>query len=99
MLGGVGLQIVRDWVVAFNAYSLDVLISGKAPGACSRPNAEQRKLVCALVEMGQMRTVRGVMRCRLADLAEMLFEGHWLSVARTRPVRAALCDGRVGLTS
>ena len=31
-LGGVGLQTVRDWVVAFNAYGPDGLIGGKAPG-------------------------------------------------------------------
>jgi hypothetical protein len=28
-LGGVGLQTVRDWVVAFNAYGPDGLIGGK----------------------------------------------------------------------
>jgi len=27
-LGGVGLQTVRDWVVAFNAHGLDGLIGG-----------------------------------------------------------------------
>ena len=31
-LGGVGLQIVRDWVVRFNERGPDALIDGKAPG-------------------------------------------------------------------
>ncbi|PQO22082.1 IS630 family transposase, partial [Rhodobacteraceae bacterium WD3A24] len=31
-LGGVGLQIVRDWVVRFNAEGPDGLIDRKAPG-------------------------------------------------------------------
>ena len=31
-LGGVGLQIVRDWVLRFNAEGPDGLMTGKAPG-------------------------------------------------------------------
>jgi transposase len=31
-IGGVGLQIVRDWVVRFNTLGPDGLINGKAPG-------------------------------------------------------------------
>ena len=38
-IGGVGLQTVRDWVVAFNADGPDGLIDGKAPGARPRLNA------------------------------------------------------------
>ena len=32
-IGGVGLQIVRDWVLWFNAEGPDGLVNGKAPGA------------------------------------------------------------------
>ena len=35
-LGGVGLQTVRDWVLAFNADGPDGLIGGKAPGVPAR---------------------------------------------------------------
>ena len=38
-LGGVGLQTVRDWVLAFNAEGPHGLIGGKAPGARPRSNA------------------------------------------------------------
>jgi hypothetical protein len=31
-IGGVGLQIVRDWVLWFNAEGPDGLVNGKAPG-------------------------------------------------------------------
>jgi Winged helix-turn helix len=31
-IGGVGVQIVRDWVVRFNAKGPDGLLNGKAPG-------------------------------------------------------------------
>jgi hypothetical protein len=41
-LGGVGLQTVRDWVLAFNAEGPEGLISGKAPGARPRLNADLR---------------------------------------------------------
>ena len=32
-IGGVGLQIVRDWVLRFNAKGPNGLLTGKAPGA------------------------------------------------------------------
>ena len=32
-IGGVGLQIVRDWVLRFNARGPDGLLDGKSPGS------------------------------------------------------------------
>lgn len=61
-LGGVGLQTVRDWVVAFNAYGPDGLIGGKARRARPRLNAEQREVLRALVEQGPMPAAHGVVR-------------------------------------
>jgi len=37
-IGGAGLQIIRDWVLRFNACGPDGLLNGKAPG---RPSAEE----------------------------------------------------------
>ena len=34
-IGGVGLQIIRDWVLRFNARGPDGLVDGKSPGAPS----------------------------------------------------------------
>ena len=31
-IGGVGLQIIRDWVIWFNAHGPDGLLDGKSPG-------------------------------------------------------------------
>ena len=42
-IGGVGLQIVRDWVLWFNAEGPDGLVNGKAPGAPSLLNDHQRQ--------------------------------------------------------
>ena len=35
-VGGVGLQMVRDWVLRFNAHGPDGLVDRKAPGQPSR---------------------------------------------------------------
>ena len=42
-IGGVGLQIVRDWVVRFNARGPAGLLDSKAPGARSRLGDVQRR--------------------------------------------------------
>ena len=80
-LGGVGLQTVRDWVVAFNAHGPDGLIGGKAPGARPRLSIEQREVLRTLVEQGPTPATHGVVRWRLVDLAQILFEDHGVSVS------------------
>src|SRR3984893_12971398 len=42
-IGGVGLQTVRDWVLAFNAEGPAGLIDGKAPGKAPLLDADQRQ--------------------------------------------------------
>jgi hypothetical protein len=37
-IGGVGLQIIRDWVMRFNARGSDGLLDGKSPGQPSKLN-------------------------------------------------------------
>lgn len=44
-IGGVGLQIVRDWVLRFNALGPDGLLNRKAPGRGSKLNAVQRATI------------------------------------------------------
>ena len=39
----VGLQIIRDWVLRFNARGPDGLVDGKSPGAPSKLNADHRR--------------------------------------------------------
>jgi transposase len=80
-IGGVGLQTVRDWVVAFNTDGPDGLIDGKAPGARPRLNTEQRDLLKALVEQGPTPAAHGVVRWRLCDLAQILSEDHDVSIS------------------
>jgi hypothetical protein len=51
-IGGVGVQIVRDWVVRFNAKGPDGLLNGKAPGAPSILDDSQRQVLRRAVEDG-----------------------------------------------
>lgn len=73
-LGGVGLQIIRDWVLRFNAQGPDGLIDRKAPGATPKLDASQRAALARIVEDGPIPAVHGVVRWRLKDLAQWIFE-------------------------
>lgn len=51
-IGGVGLQTVRDWVLAFNAKGPPGLINGKAPGKAPLLDATKRQALAEIVEAG-----------------------------------------------
>ena len=73
-IGGVTVQIVRDWVVRFNEHGPDGLMNTKAPGARSKLNGAQRKALAQLVESGPIPANHGVVRWRRKDLVQWLFE-------------------------
>lgn len=73
-VGGVTLQIVRDWVLRFNAEGPGGLIDRKAPGARPKLEAAHRQALAARVEYGPIPAVDGVVRWRLKDLAQWVFE-------------------------
>lgn len=50
-IGGVTLQIVRDWVMKFNAHGPDGLMDRKAPGQPSRLNDTHRAALVRIIEM------------------------------------------------
>jgi hypothetical protein len=68
------LQIVRDWVMKFNARGPSGLIAGKAPSQTPRPTAEHRAALARMVENGPIPAVHGVVRWRLIDLCQWVFE-------------------------
>src|SRR5215204_7675322 len=82
-IGGVGLQIVRDWVVRFNAHGPEGLIDRKAPGPASKLNEDQRRALSALVESGPIPAIHGVVRWRLKDLAQWLWEELGICLSET----------------
>lgn len=81
-VGGVGLQVIRDWVLRFNAGGPDGLKDRKPPGAASRLNDDQRHALTEVVEHGPIPAVDGVVRWRLADLAQWAWEEFGVSVSR-----------------
>ena len=81
-VGGVGLQIIRDWVLRFNGEGPEGLIDRKAPGPTPRLNAEHRTALAAAIESGPIPAIHGVVRWRLIDLCQWLWEEFRVSVAR-----------------
>ena len=58
--GGVTLQIIRDWVMRFNARVLPALLDGKSPGQPSRLNDVQRQAIVRMVERSPIPAIHGV---------------------------------------
>lgn len=81
-IAGVTLQIVRDWVLRFNEGGPDGLATRKAPGRASILNDEQRARLAEIVETGPIPAAHGVVRWRLCDLAQWVWDEFELSVTR-----------------
>lgn len=82
-IGGVGLQTVRDWVLQFNAEGPEGLIDGKAPGKCPKLGDSQRRALSTLVESGPIPTIHGVVRWRLKDLVQWIWEEFRIELDET----------------
>lgn len=98
-IGGVGLQIVRDWVVRFNARGPDGLLDGKAPGKPALLDAAQRLALAEIVESGPIPAIHGVVRWRLIDLVQWLHEEFAVSLDETTVGRELKKLGYVKLTA
>ena len=81
-IGGVGLQIIRDWVLRFNARGPDGLLDGKSTGQPSKLNDTQRQAIAGMIESGPIPAVHGVVRWRLIDLAQWIFEEFRITIAK-----------------
>ncbi len=82
-IGGVGLQIIRDWVLRFNARGPDGLVNSKSPGAPSKLNDDHRRALAQLVEAGPIPAIHGVVRWRRKDLARWIWEEFGISLDET----------------
>lgn len=80
-IGCVTLQIVRDWVVRFNAEGPAGLIDRKAPGSAPKLGAAERQALAQMVERGPIPAVHGVVRWRLVDLAQWVWEEFRISIS------------------
>jgi transposase len=81
-IGGVTLQIVRDWVIKFNADGPEGLIDRRAPGQPSRLNDTHRAALAAVIESGPVPAIHGVVRWRIIDLCQWLWEEFRVRVAK-----------------
>ncbi len=82
-IGGVGLQVVRDWVLRFNANGPAGMIDRKAPGQPAKLNAAQRQALGRVVESGPIPAIHGVVRWRLNDLVQWIWEEFAVSLDET----------------
>jgi len=97
-VGSVGLQIVRDWVLRFNAYGPAGLIDRKAPGGQHKLNDSQRQALSAIVESGPIPAIHGVVRWRLKDLKQWIWEEFRISLDETNVSRELKSLGFVKIT-
>lgn len=82
-IGGTQLQVVRDWVLRFNERGPDGLIDGKAKGQTPKLNAAQIRALEEIVEQGPIPAIHGVVRWRVKDLVQWIWEEYRVSVGET----------------
>ena len=90
-IGGVTLQIVRDWVLKFNAHGPAGLIDRKAPGPVPRLDGRHRAALAEAIENGPIPAIHGVVRWRLVDLCQWMWAEFRVSVTKqtlSRELRA-----------
>lgn len=82
VVGGVTRQIVRDWVVRFNADGPEGLATRKAPGPPTILNNTHRLALAEIVEAGPIPASHGVVRWRIIDLAQWLWDEFKISISK-----------------
>ncbi len=97
--GGVGLQVIRDWVLRFNATGPDGLIDRKVPGATSKLDDAQREALAARVDAGPDPVTDGVVRWRLEDLARWIQDEFQISLGERTVSRELKAMGFTKLTA
>ena len=79
-LGDVQLQSIRDWVLRFNAGGPAGLIDPKLAGPEPKLNDDQRQALAAIVEAGPIPAIHGVVRWRLVDLRQWIWQEFAISL-------------------
>ena len=90
-IGGVTLQVVRDWAMKFNAHGPEGLIDRKPPGQPSKLTSAHRVALATRLDDGPIPAIHGVVRWRLVDLMQWLWEEFSLSISKqtlSRELRA-----------
>jgi hypothetical protein len=75
---------------------LDGLLDSKPPGQPSKLNDGQRQAVAQMIESGRIPAVHGVVRWRLIDLAQWIFEEFRITIAKVAGKGACLSASNLG---
>ncbi len=98
-IGDVGLQVIRDWVLRFNAKGPAGLIDGKATGKPPKLSDEQRQALARIVDSGPIPAVHGVVRWRRKDLALWIYEEYGISLEESSVGRELRALGFVKISA
>ena len=80
-------------MLRFNARGPDGLLNGKAPGQPCKLNDTQRQSIARMIESGPIPAIHGVVRWRLIDLAQWIFEEFRIAIAKQMLSRALRAMG------
>jgi len=81
-IGGVTVQIVRDWVVKLNTHGPAGLVDRRGGGTPPLLGDEHRRALAQAIEDGPMPAVHGVVRWRVIDLCQWLWDAHAVRVSK-----------------
>src|SRR4051812_42904651 len=80
-IGGGTRQIIRGWVLRFNAHGPQGLVDRKAPGQPPLLNQRHRTALAAAIDSGPIPAVHGVVRWRIIDLCQWLWDEFRVAVS------------------
>ena len=81
-IGGVTVQIVRDWVVKLNTDGPAGLIDRRGGGTPSLLTDKHRRALAVAIEDGPIPAVHGVVRWRVIDLCQWLWDDYAVRIAK-----------------
>ena len=81
-VGGVTRQVIRDWVLKLNEHGPDGLVDYKGPGPATILQEDHRRALAAAIEEGPIPAVHGVVRWRVVDLCQWLWETFRVAVSK-----------------
>ena len=82
--GGVTLQIIRDWVLRFNTEGPEGLKDKHGGGKPCLLNEEQLQGLENIIEKGPTPAIHTVVRWRLCDLTQWVWEEYRVSISTSR---------------
>ncbi len=81
-IAGVTLQFARDWVLRFNEAGIAGLATRKAPGPSTILDDYHRRALAEIIEAGPIPVVHGVVRWRIIDLVQWLWDEFQVSISK-----------------